>query len=291
MKAVQKGDNNGSISILSTEKDVNLNGGSILSEQGTLRIESSEKDIHINKIDLDVQTATLAAGGRITQEDTDEAALTMQAGQTLAAQAVKGIALMSKRNDLATVELKNTGEGDVILVNGGNKNLNVSVAGDDNNQVKGDVTIHNVVGGNVNELEITSAVKATGKVWIANEEGGLALTTTGQDVTGSDITLYAKDNVVNGMTLTVNDGILRLESEEGDVTNTGILGANGTNGSGSVELVADNGTIENDNGQEHRGRYVCKNCFARRQRQCCGHGRYYGNQWVCDLGRKKRRNE
>lgn len=248
LTAVQKGENNGSISIWSTENDVNLNGGSIISEQGTLRIESTEKDIHINKIDLDAQTATLVAGGRITQEDTDAAALIMQEGQKLEAQAVKGIALMSKSNDLATVELKNTAEGDVILVNGGNKNLKVSVAGDDNNQVKGDVTIHNVVGGNVNELEITSAVKATGKVWIANEEGGLALTTTGQDVTGSDITLYAKDNVVNGMTLTVNDGILRLESEEGDVTNTGILGANGTNGSGSVELVADNGTIENDNG-------------------------------------------
>ena len=248
LTAVQKGGNNGSISIKSTEDDVNLNGGNIISEQGTLRIESEEKDIHINKIDLDVQTATLVAGGRITQEDTDGAALTMKAGQTLDSQAVTGISLMGKRNDLATVALKNTGAGDVILVNGGNKNLNVSVAGDNNNIVNGGVTIRNVVGGSENDLLVTSAVNAAGKVWIANEEGGLALTTTDRDITGSDITLYARDNVVNSMTLTVNNGILRLESAEGNVTNTGTLGANGTNGSGSVELVADKGTIVNNNG-------------------------------------------
>ena len=248
LTAVKKGDHNGSVSILSTKDDVNLNGGSIISEQGTMEIESREKDIHINKMNLNAQVATLAASGRITQEDTDEAALTMKEGQTLSAQAVQGIALMGKRNDLSTVALNNTGEGDVILVNGGNKDLNVSVAGGNDGIVKGNVTIRNAGGGSENDIQITSAVKATGKVRIANEEGALKLTTIGRDITGSDILLYANNEVVNGMTLTVNGGILRLESKEGDVKNTGILGANGTNGNGSVELVADKGGIENDNG-------------------------------------------
>ena len=248
LTAVKKGDHNGSVSILSTKDDVNLNGGSIISEQGTMEIESREKDIHINKMNLNAQVATLAAGGRITQEDTDEAALTMKEGQTLSAQAVQGIALMGKRNDLSTVALNNTGEGDVILVNGGNKDLNVSVAGGNDGIVEGNVTIRNAGGGSENDIQITSAVKATGKVRIANEEGALKLTTIGRDITGSDILLYANNEVVNGMTLTVNGGILRLESKEGDVKNTGILGANGTNGNGSVELVADKGGIENDNG-------------------------------------------
>ena len=240
------------INVVADKGNLNLISGS-MKATNKLELASNEKDINITSLSLDANEAKLSAlKGKISQGSAARSGLTMLAGQSLRAEALKGIALDNQYNDLSKVVLKNNAAGDILFTNGGNKGVEVNLVS--TGTINGNVKVHNAANGSVNTLKVNRAVNATGFVDIANYEGSIILGGDGSavdvtSITGKSVSILAKDALSNNISLTATNGELKLESLTGSIYNSnGSLnaGAAGVAGNGgSITLVATNGSIVN----------------------------------------------
>ena len=169
-----------------------------------------------------------------------------------------GIDLGSSKNKLSKVVL-HTDKGNVIVGNGGVKELKVSVQ--EGKQVNGFIDIHNYEGGAKNDVIIDASLIATGDINIVNDEKDIIVDDKASAVTGDKINFTAAGNIVNekssvadaadvtaksGITLTAggnisndgkytvaNDGDIKLDAK-GAITNNGAY----TVANGDVTLAA-----------------------------------------------------
>ena len=169
-----------------------------------------------------------------------------------------GIDLGSSKNKLSKVVL-HTDKGNVIVGNGGDNDLKVSVQ--DGKQVNGFIDIHNYAGGAKNDVIIDASLIATGDINIVNDEKDIIVDDKASSVNGDKINFTAAGNIVNekssvtdaadvtaksGITLTAggnisndgkytvaNDGDIKLDAK-GAITNNGAY----TVENGDVTLAA-----------------------------------------------------
>ena len=246
--------------ILAT-KDALLDAGrNVLLQSGILKAERTDASVTLNAKGYVAEAVT-------GYELTDQGTLHVSAGAKNATTG-RGIDLGSKTNKLATVTLESA-DGDVVLGNGGDTTLDVSVK--EGTTVNGKIDIHNYEGGTANEMKIHGSLKATGDITITNDERavGEQITdiTIGKDVTsdeeqdvieGNHITITAKGRILNNDRVTANKEV-KMTSDEASVINPGSIATKDGNitltakdilANYGGDITAENGTISMDAGEE-----------------------------------------
>ena len=213
--------------ILAT-KDALLDAGrNVLLQSGILKAERTDASVTLNAKGYVAEAAT---GYELTDQGTLHASARAKNAAT-----GRGIDLGSKANKLAAVTLEST-DGDVVLGNGGNTTLDVSV--NEGTTVNGKIDIHNYEAGTANDVDINGSLRATGDITITNDEKDVQ---TGRKdkkdvVSGQNITIKAKGEVRNYSDMTAQDNV-QLTSTENSVNNPGSITAI----NGQVDMEAKNG--------------------------------------------------
>ena len=246
--------------ILAT-KDALLDAGrNVLLQSGILKAESTDASTILNAKGYVAEAAT-------GYELTDQGTLHVSAGAKNAATG-RGIDLGSKTNKLATVTLESA-DGDVVLGNGGDTTLDVSVK--EGTTVNGKIDIHNYEGGTANEMRIHGSLKATGDITFTNDEhaAGEQITdiTIGKDVIsaeeqdvieGNTVTIMAKGRILNNDTIIANKEV-KMTSDEASVINPGSIATKDGNitltakdilANYGGDITAEKGTISMNAGKE-----------------------------------------
>ncbi len=218
--------------ILTTKEALLHAGRNVLLQSGILKADKADANVTMNANGYIAETYDndTSTGYQLT----DAGTLSVAADAKNAATS-RGIDLGSKTNKLATVTLESA-DGDVVLGNGGDTTLYVSVK--DGTTVKGKIDIHNYEAGSANDVDINGSLNATGDITITNDEKDVQ---TGRKdkkdvVSGQNITIKAKGEVRNYSDMTAQDNV-QLTSTENSVNNPGSITAI----NGQVDMEAKNG--------------------------------------------------
>ena len=263
-------------------KDVLLDGGAIAGTNVNLTAGTNGKayNIILRNGSLNATNADMTTSGYVDEyykvgannDDTSgDYDLSVSGTLTVSATGIDnedasgyGIDLGSSKNKLSKVVL-HTDQGNVIVGNGGDNDLKVSVQNGE--QVNGFIDIHNYAGGAKNDVIIDASLVATDNINIVNDEKDIQVAESASAVTGDKINFTAAGNIVNAksaiadaadvtakssITLTAggditndgkytvaNDGDIKLDAK-GAITNNGAY----TIANGDVTLTAD-GDIQN----------------------------------------------
>ena len=280
--------------------DVLLNGGSVTANEASLiaanNIEQSSGTITANdKVALYADGNILLEGGSLSAANADMLALgyideaysnsytapngyALSVSDTLEALAggsasdTYGVDLGSKFNQLHNVIL-DSDNGNIILGNGNADAVDLNVSVQSGHVVNGNIKITNYQAGAANDVNIKTALKATGNIDVGNEEKDVNIQTQ-TEVDGKRVIIYAAQSVQNYATIAsleeanlvavkdiknyadiVSEDRAVLASLTGDIHNEGIMQAannvdmdalvgsiynyaNITSGQGSVDLLA-----------------------------------------------------
>ena len=181
--------------------------------------------------------ATLSStGGSITQEKDHQilaANLTATAqGDVLLESGAQNADESKLYNELENVTL-GSASGNILLANGGDKDLTITIAQVGDAGLAESIDLHNYKNGNVNKMTVASAMHAKGDITVTQDEGteGNTLTING-DVTSNEgnITFEGAQGVaVTEGTLTAGKGNVTIWADHGDINNQASISAvNGT---------------------------------------------------------------
>lgn len=248
---------------LGSAKDILLQGGSLTSDN-KVNLEAGS-NLLLQAGSIDTLNLVLQAAGYIDETYDNEnlnangfdlkVSDTLQAWAAGSASDAYGIDLGSRFNQLQTVVL-DADNGNIIVGNGGSVALQVSVQAGET--VNGDILITNYKAGTANDINIQSALKATGSIEVANEEGDINVNTN-TVVDGSNVLLYASENIHNEASITsaqetnllagnninngasiASDAYVVMSTIVGDIHNHGSIAA-----ANSVDLDAVAGNVYN----------------------------------------------
>ena len=228
--------NGGALSAVDTifdaDTDIVHAGGSIqMARRATL---NAKKNILLQQGYMTAEFVDMIAGGYMDEMyDNEQAAansynltvndtLQVQAGGKNAADGKDyGVDLGSKKNILSKVVM-NADNGNIILGNGGNQDLQVSVQ--NGKQVNGNVEVHNFQGKTANDVIIDGSLQATGKIYIHNDEKDILVQGTADDVIkGNDIQLTAAGSITNMRSIQAAQDVSLMAHQ--DVYNNGDIDA------------------------------------------------------------------
>ena len=180
---------------------------------------------------------------------------TLQAWAGGSAEDAYGVDLGSRFNQLHNVVL-DADNGNISVGNGGSVDLNVSVQAGE--VVNGNLLLTNYKAGTANAINIQTALKASGNIQVANEEGDLNVIAN-TEVEGQRVLLYASEsinnhasiasqqetnllagkNIHNNAAITSDDYIV-VAALAGDIYNTGSI-----NSVNSIDMDAFAGNVYN----------------------------------------------
>ena len=203
-----------------TMKDALLDAGrNVLLQSGILKAENADG------------TVTMNAKGYVSEDSTgyqlaDVGTLSVSAGAKNVATG-RGIDLGSKTNKLAAVKLA-ADDGDVILGNGGDTTLDVSVK--NGTHVNGKIDIHNYEVGMSNDVIIHDSLRTTGDITIYNDEKDISVEkkeegTKSVLLQGRDILVASAGSITNANGVEASGNVSFLSGKA--MTNTGEVHANG----------------------------------------------------------------
>ena len=203
-----------------TMKDALLDAGrNVLLQSGILKAENA------------AGTVTMNAKGYVSEDSTgyqlaDVGTLSVSAGAKNVATG-RGIDLGSKTNKLAAVKLA-ADDGDVILGNGGDTTLDVSVK--NGTHVNGKIDIHNYEVGMSNDVIIHDSLRTTGDITIYNDEKDISVEkkeegTKSVLLQGRDILVASAGSITNANGVEASGNVSFLSGKA--MTNTGEVHANG----------------------------------------------------------------
>lgn len=248
-----KGTGTDGTATLKAKTTVNINDGTISANKANL--EATTGALNLNKGTLTAtESAALKAGTQIIQNAVHQIITPM-----LSAEAVNGISLKSGAdettnklyNDLGTVNVKNTTDGDVTIGNGGNGGLTVNMA---EGSTAANLTLHNYKDGTPTDMTVTGKALATNQVSILNDEGSVNasaadgkvvnITSTGDihttdAINGETVTETANGSIANDNTVTSTVGDTKMTATNGSITN-----ANAVSSAADTKMEAKT-TIEN----------------------------------------------
>ena len=184
-----------------------------------------------------------STGGAVTQSENhrilaDKLTATAQGDVLLTsgAQAADGSKLY---NELQDVRLGSAG-GKIVLANGGNKDLNISITKVGENGLAQSIDLHNYAHGGTNSITVTGDVQAKDDIDIVQEEDKL-LTVNGTVASNTgDITVIGTNGVTSSGTFTSAAGDVVITAVKGDLENSANINAKGL-----AMLFALNGTVSN----------------------------------------------
>ena len=218
--------------IFDADTDIVHVGGSIhTARRATL---NAKKNILLQQGYMTAEFVDMIAEGYVDETyDNEQAAvnsynltvndtLQVQAGGKNAADGKDyGVDLGSKKNTLSKVVM-NADNGNIILGNGGNKDLQVSVQ--NGKQVNGNIEVHNFQGETANDVIIDGSLQATGKIYIHNDEKNILVQGTADDVIeGNDIQLTAAGSITNMRSIQAAQDVSLIAHQ--DVYNNGDIDA------------------------------------------------------------------
>ncbi len=215
-----------------TMKDALLDAGrNVLLQSGILKAENA------------AGTVTMNAKGYVSEDSTgyqlaDVGTLSVSAGAKNVATG-RGIDLGSKTNKLAAVKLA-ADDGDVILGNGGDTTLDVSVK--NGTHVNGKIDIHNYEVGMSNDVIIHDSLRTTGDITIYNDEKDILVEkkeegTKSVLLQGRDILVASAGSITNANGVEASGNVSFLSGKA--MTNTGEVHANG-----NVILMTQEDTVD-----------------------------------------------
>ena len=218
--------------IFDADTDIIHAGGSIhTARRATL---NAKKNMLLQQGYMTAEFVDMIAGGYVDETYDNEQAeansynltvndtLQVQAGGKNAADGKDyGVDLGSKKNTLSKVVM-NADNGDIILGNGGNQDLQVSVQ--NGKQVNGNIEVHNFQGKTANDVIIDGSLQATGKIYIHNDEKDILVQGTADDVIkGNDIQLTAAGSITNMRSIQATQDVSLMAHQ--DVYNNGDIDA------------------------------------------------------------------
>ncbi len=214
-------------------RDIVHTGGSMeLDNKATLQAKGN---ILLQQGDMTATLVDMIAGGYVDETYDNEHAeaadsynltvkntLQVQAGGKNAADDKDyGIDLGSKKNALSAV-IMNSDNGNIILGNGGDQELKVSVQ--NGKQVNGSIEVHNFKSRTANDVRINGSLQATGQIHIYNDEKDIFVQGAGDDVIkGNDIQLTAAGSITNAHSIQASQNVSLMAHQ--DVINSGDVDA------------------------------------------------------------------